>query len=336
MRERLARAAAAALAAGAALTALAAAAQAASPTVTTRTAASVGQTAVTLRGTVNPHGSPTTYAFQWGTATTYGQQTPNRSAGRGTTGRDVSFRLGGLTPGTTYHYRIVATNADGTTVGADRRFRTALPPASPPAILGTAPFAPYANSVTLTALINPGGAATTYKFQFGTTNAYGAETFAATVPAGVQPVEVRVPLTGLQAQTTYHFRTVVSNRRGTVVGPDTTFATGPFPPARLSAQTRPTRQRRSHPYFVTSGVLRLADGVSVADGCNGIVGVRFTNDRRTVAHRRIRLASGHCSYRLRMRAVPPRGKSKLRVHVRFYGNAILTPAEARSYLVSFR
>ncbi len=336
MRERLASTAAAVLVASASLATVAATAQAASPTVATRTAASVGTTAVTLRGTVNPQGAPTTYSFQWGTATTYGQQTPNRSAGRGTSGRDVSFRLGGLTPGTTYHYRVVATNADGTTVGSDRSFRTELPPARAPAILGTAPFAPYANSVTLTALINPNGAATTYKFQFGTANTYGAETFAATVPAGVQPVAVRVPLTGLQAQTTYHFRTVVSNRRGTVVGPDTVFTTGPFPPARLSAKSKPTRQRRSHPYFVTSGVLRLADGVSVADGCNGIVGVRFTSDKRTVAHRRIRLASGHCSYRLRMRAAPPSGKSKLRVHVRFYGNAILTPANARSYLVSFK
>ncbi|MBB4662645.1 hypothetical protein [Conexibacter arvalis] len=333
MQRRVAHVAVAAVAATAAF---ATAAQAASPTVTTRTAGTVRQTAATLRGTVNPHGTPTTYSFQWGTSATYGQQTPNRSAGRGTGGRDVSVRVGGLAPGTVYHYRIVATNADGTTVGRDRTFRTALPPATPPAILGTAPFAPYANSVTLTALLNPGGAQTTYKFQFGTTNAYGAETFAATVPAGVQPVSVRVPLSGLQARTTYHFRTIASNRRGTVVGPDTTFTTGPFPPARLGARTQPTRQRRSHPYFITRGVLRLAEGVSVADGCNGIVGVRFTNGRRTVAHRRMRLASGHCSYRLRMRAVPPRGKSKLRVHVRFYGNAILTPADARTYLVRFR
>ena len=333
MQRRLAQMALSAVTAAAAAVALAPSALAASPTVTTRTAASIGQTAATLRGTVNPHGAPTTYAFQWGLNTAYGQSTPNRNAGRGTTGRDVSFRLGGLTPGTVYHYRIVATNADGTTVGVDRAFRTRLPPAQAPTILATAPFAPYANSVTLTALLNPGAAATTYRFQYGLTNVYSVETVAASVPAGVAPVSVRVPLTGLQPRTTYHFRTVASNRVGTVVGPDTTFTTGPFPPAALSSHTRPGRQRRSHPYFVTTGVLRLADGVSVADGCNGIVGVRFTSGSRTVASRRMRLASGHCSYRLRVRAVPPRGKHKLRVHVRFYGNAILTPSDARSYLV---
>ncbi|MDW5598028.1 fibronectin type III domain-containing protein [Conexibacter stalactiti] len=311
-------------------------ASAASPTASTQAAASVGQTAVTLRGAVDPNGSATTYAFQWGSNPSYGQQTPNRSAGSGTSGREVSFRLRGLTPGTTYHYRIVATNADGTTVGSDRSVRTDLPPATAPTILSTAPFSPYANSVTLTALVNPGGAAATYRFQFGTTNTYGAETFAASIPAGVQPVAVRIPLNGLQERTTYHFRAVVSNRRGTVVGPDVTFTTGPFAPAMIGARTRPGKQRRSHPYFVTTGVLRLPAGVGVADGCTGIVGVRFTNGSRTVASRRVRLDPGHCSYSLRVRAVPPAGKSKLRVRVRFYGNSILSPQDARSYLVSLK
>lgn len=336
MRRRLATAALAGLALAAAG---AGTVQAASPTVSTRSAASVGQTAVTLRGTVNPHGTPTSYAFQWGATSAYGQQTPNRSAGRGTTGNDVTFRLRGLTPGVRYHYRIVATNADGTSVGADRSFRTDLPPAQAPTILGTAPFSPYANSVTLTALINPNGAATTYKFQFGTTTTYGVETAAASIPAGILPVSVRIPLQGLQERTTYHFRTVASNRIATVVGPDATFTTGPFPPATITVATRPRlprRARRSHPYFVTTGALRLPAGVGVQDGCRGIVGVRFTSDRRTVASRRVRLDPGHCSYRLRVRALPPRGKSRLRVHVRFYGNAILAPQDARTFLVGLR
>lgn len=318
------------------LAAAPATAAAASPAASTSSAAHVGQTAATLRGSVDANGLPTTYAFQWGTSASYGLQTPNRSAGSGGSGRAVTFRLRGLSPGTRYHYRIVAVNADGTSVGGDRTFRTALPPATLPAILSTAPFAPYANSVTLTANINPGSAATTYKFQFGTTTTYGAETFAASIPAGAAPVAVKIPLNGLQERTTYHFRTVASNRKGTVVGPDATFTTGPFPPALVTSHTRPGKQRRSHPYFVTTGSLRLGSGVGVTDGCQGIVGVRFTSGSRTVASKRVRLKSGHCSYRLRVRAVPPAGKSKLRVRVHFYGNAILTPSDARSYLVSLR
>lgn len=314
----------------------AATAQAASPTASTQSAASIGQTAVTLRAAIDPNGSATTYAFQWGATATYGQQTPNKSAGTGTSAKAVTYRLRGLVPGTTYHYRVVASNADGTTVGADRSFKTDLPPARAPTILATAPFSPYANSVTLTAQINPEGAATTYRFQFGTTNTYGAETFSASVPAGVQPVAVKIPLNGLQERTTYHFRTVVSNRIGTVVGPDATFVTGPYAPAKVDVHTRPSKQRRSHPYFVTTGALRLPAGVGVADGCTGIVGVRFTSGSRTVASQRVRLAPGHCSYRLRVRALPPAGKSQLRVRVHFYGNSILTPQDARSFLVGFK
>jgi phosphodiesterase/alkaline phosphatase D-like protein len=316
--------------------ATAATATAAVPATATRPAASVQQTAATLRGAVDPQGLPTTYHFEYGETTAYGAATPQRGAGRGTVARDVSFRVEGLTPGTTYHYRVVATNADGASVGADRTFRTRLPPAARPTILGTAPFSPYANSVTLTAALDPGGARTSYRFELGTTPAYGLQTPVRTVAAGVQPVSVRVPVGGLQARQTYHFRIVASNRAGTTAGPDTTFQTGPFPLAKLSVRTRPQRQRRSHPYFVTTGVLALPPGVGVADGCQGIVGVRFTSKSRTVASKRMRLRPGRCSYRLRVRALPPAGRDKLRVHVRFYGNAILTPADARSFLVGLR
>ncbi len=71
----------------------------------------------------------------------------------------------------------------------------------------------------------------------------------------------------------------------------------------------------------------------MTDGCQGIVGVRFTSGSRTVASKRVRLKSGHCSYSLRVRAVPPAGKSKLRVRVHFYGNAILTP-QRRAFATS--
>src|SRR5262245_29154336 len=110
-------------------------AQAASPTVTTVDATSIAQKAATLRADVNPHGSATTYAFQYGTSTAYGAQTAARGAGSGTAARRVTFRLTGLTPGVRYHYRVIASNADGTSTGADRSFKTTLPPAKPPTIL---------------------------------------------------------------------------------------------------------------------------------------------------------------------------------------------------------
>jgi hypothetical protein len=335
MRKTLAVAVAASAAVG---LALASAAQAASPTVSTVAATSVGQTAATLRADVNPHGAATTYAFQYGTSTAYGAQTAARGAGSGTSAKRVTFRLTGLTPGVRYHFRVLASNADGTSTGADRSFKTQLPPAKRPTVLGTAPFSPSASGVTFTASLNPGGAATTYRFQYGTSTAYGLETFGKSIGAGVLPQSVEFRINSLAPRTTYHFRVVASNRAGTTFGPDTLAQTGPFPPGSLEVSTRPRRDAsRSHPVFATSGRLVLGPGVSVADGCgSGTVSVRFTSRFGTVARDRVRLSPGHCSFRLRTRALPSSARvHALRVHVAFSGNAILTPFTARSYLVRF-
>ncbi len=316
--------------------ALAGAAQAASPTVSTVSAASIAQTAATLRADVNPHGAATTYAFQYGTTSAYGAQTAARGAGSGTRTTRVTFRLTGLTPGVRYHYRVIASNPDGTSTGADRSLTTKLPPAKPPVVLGTAPFGPNASGVTFTALLNPGAAATTYRFQYGTSTAYGLETFGKSIGAGVVPQPVSFRINSLAAHTTYHFRVVASNRAGTTFGPDTVAQTGPFPPGKLEVSTRPRRDAtRSHPWFVTSGRLVLGSGVSVAEGCSGgTISVRFTSRYGTVARDRVRLSPGHCAFRLRTRALPNSTRvTRLRVHVSFGGNAILTPFAARSQLV---
>lgn len=314
------------------------AAHAASPTATTGSATAIDQTHATLRADVNPHGAATTYAFQYGTTTAYGAETAKRSAGAGVGATDASARLSGLTPGVRYHYRVIATNADGTTTGADRSLRTKLPPAKPPAVLGTAPFAPNANGVAFTALLNPNGAETTYRFQYGTSTAYGLETFGQSIPAGVEARSVSFRINSLASHTTYHFRVVASNRAGTTFGPDTLAQTGPFPLERLTAATRPRSAPRSHPYYVTHGSLVLGSGVSVAEGCSGgTITARFTSRFGTVARASTRLQPGHCSYSLRMRALPRSTRvHHLRVHVTFGGNAILTPSAARTYLVGIR
>ncbi len=94
------------------------------PTVTTNGAGNVTNTSATLNGRVNPNGLPTTAVVQWGTTTAYGSTTPTQSLGNGTTDVPFAASLGGLTPNTTYHYRVVATNGVGTTTGADMAFIT--------------------------------------------------------------------------------------------------------------------------------------------------------------------------------------------------------------------
>ncbi len=309
-------------------------AQAASPTVSTGGASSIATTAGTLHADVNPQGVATTYAFQYGTSAAYGDQTGAHSAGSATTAQAVSLRVTGLTPGVRSHYRVIASNADGTSVGSDRSFRTALPPAKPPAVLGTAPFAPDATGVTFTSLLNPGGATTTYRFQYGTSTAYGLETFGKSLAAGVVPQSVSFRINSLAPHTSYHFRLVASNRAGTTYGPDTLAQTGPFPPGQLVVTAGPHRQRRSHPWYVAKGRLVLGSGVSVAVGCgSGRVSVWLTSGSRTVGHTHTDLAAGHCSFRVRLRANAAPSVTRLRVHVRFGGNAILTPVDAHTFLV---
>src|SRR5205807_135379 len=113
------------LCAGALVVAPAAAAGLA-PVVSTGNVQAVTATSATLTGTVNPDGEATTYYFQYGTSTAYGNTTPSpaASAGSGTTNVNASAAVVSLTPNTTYHYRLVATNASGTNTGADRAFKT--------------------------------------------------------------------------------------------------------------------------------------------------------------------------------------------------------------------
>jgi hypothetical protein len=103
-------------------------ASAARPAVTTGAASNVQQGTATLNGRVDPNGKATTYFFQIGTTRIYGTNTAEASAGAGGKPVAVSVPVSGLAPLTVYHYRIVARNADGQRVGADRTFRTRRQP----------------------------------------------------------------------------------------------------------------------------------------------------------------------------------------------------------------
>ncbi len=94
------------------------------PTATTGSATGVAETEATLHGIVNPEGTETKYYFEYGTTESYGSKTAETSVGSGTSNVAVSKTITGLTSNTKYHYRIVATNSNGTTDGADQVFTT--------------------------------------------------------------------------------------------------------------------------------------------------------------------------------------------------------------------
>jgi subtilisin family serine protease len=95
----------------------------------TKAATSLTTTTAALNGSVNPNGVASTYQFEYGSTTAYGSKAPAspKSAGSGFEDVAVSEKLEGLSQGTTYHYRLVATNEFGTTYGKDMTFKTEVP-----------------------------------------------------------------------------------------------------------------------------------------------------------------------------------------------------------------
>lgn len=98
---------------------------AALPAATTGAATNLTQTSAKLHGTLKPNNEPTTWHFDFGPTTAYGASTQEQgtiAAGSGNTA--VTTDIGGLASGTTYHYRLVASNASGSVPGKDRVFTT--------------------------------------------------------------------------------------------------------------------------------------------------------------------------------------------------------------------
>jgi glucose/arabinose dehydrogenase len=87
----------------------------------------VTDTAATLRAHGTAGGKPTTYWFQYGTTTSYSNSTSHRDGGSDTATKNVSERVTGLNPDTTYHFRACAQNADGSGCSPDATFRTGSP-----------------------------------------------------------------------------------------------------------------------------------------------------------------------------------------------------------------
>ncbi|MFZ2279949.1 MAG: cadherin-like beta sandwich domain-containing protein, partial [Prosthecobacter sp.] len=102
-----------------------AAAPPAAPAAATLAATSITTTGGTLNGTANASGNTTTVSFEFGPTTSYGTTvaaTPATLTDSSTTA--VAASLTGLTPGTTYHYRVKAVSGAGTANGSDQTFTT--------------------------------------------------------------------------------------------------------------------------------------------------------------------------------------------------------------------
>ncbi len=215
------------------------------PAVTTGQATGVTVSGATLEGTVNPEGLPlTSCEFEYGTGGSYGQSVPCHPGaveiGSGSAAVPVSAEITGLQPGTVYNYRLVAANVGSSSQGQGQ---TLLTP-SVPSIVSASVKDLAASSGDLTAQINPDGADTTYRFEYGTSTAYGMSVPVpdGDIAASHSDETVTVHPTGLLANTVYHFRVVAQNSVGETTGVDHTFvyttASG-LPDGRVYEQVSP-------------------------------------------------------------------------------------------------
>lgn len=188
-------------------------------------------TEATLHSEVRPVGVETKYYFEYGTTTAYGSRTTETSAGSGEEFVEVSALLTGLTPGTIYHYRLVATNGRGTTVGEGEEFETL---GGKPVVFTEPIYTLGYTSATLKGSVYGKGVTTKYHFEYGTTGAYGQSTVEQEVVGGGNEEE-KEPIEGLLPGARYHYRIVASNSYGTSYGTDKAFSTPQEPLAETNA-----------------------------------------------------------------------------------------------------
>jgi hypothetical protein len=189
------------------------------PVAAATAAQAVEQTTARVTGTVEPALVRTTYRFEYGPTPALGSATGDATAGS----RVVAAPLAGLTPQSTVHYRLVATNPFGTSTSPLATFATLA--FQPPSAVTTAAVGVGAAGATLTATVNPNGKPTTVRFDFGPTAAYGAVSASVVLPAGNAPVPVAVAVAGLASATAYRFRVRAENELGTTLGGDAVVTT---------------------------------------------------------------------------------------------------------------
>jgi hypothetical protein len=209
------------------------------PTVTTAAPGEIERTAATFNGTIDPGGVASKYHYEYGLENTYGSSTEPIDAGSGSGAIEAPGPVTGLIPNTTYHYRVVGSNASGSIVGVDETLTTL---AAPPTVDGSHAFvsAITPTGARIHATVNPQHSATTFRIEYGTTIAYGSSTPEGGAEVGEQSSDqaVAATLTGLQPDTLYHYRVSAEDGvEGPQTGADATFITAPAAPASGSEVT---------------------------------------------------------------------------------------------------
>jgi phosphodiesterase/alkaline phosphatase D-like protein len=190
---------------------------------------------------ITPNWQVTKYAFEYATEESLiekreGTRTPDETTAAGTLAEPpsntMSLEVTGLRPGTTYYFRVIASNPAGEEAAANPVIASFTTTDTPAATTGAAEvLSPSTANVSGT--VTPDGLATTYRIQYGGTKDYGDETPVTEAGSGDSAVPISVKLEGLEPGITYHYRLVAINDGGTqkTFGEDATFTTQSTPAA---------------------------------------------------------------------------------------------------------
>ena len=195
------------------------------PTIVSGTA-TVTTNSATLDGVVNPNGDDTTAWFETPSAGPFQTQ----SIGNGSSDTSMfSYNLTGLSPNTTYTFRIGASNVNGgPTSGNWISFTTNAAPVSPtPTIVSGIATNISSTSATLNGVVNPNGDATTAWFETPSAGPFQTQS----IGNGNSDTSLfTYDLKGLKPSTNYTFRIGASNiNGGPTSGSWISFTTGVAP-----------------------------------------------------------------------------------------------------------
>ncbi|HMF43004.1 MAG TPA: hypothetical protein VKQ32_20165, partial [Polyangia bacterium] len=220
------------------------------PTAATTAASGITSTSASLNGSGNPNGSATTGWFRINTVSpgtcndTFGTRVPATSGtalGMGNASVVYSITTTGLSPGTTYYFCAITSNATGTGVGAVLSFTTP----APPSVVTTGATVITSSSAQLNGSVNPTAAASIGWFRVNTTDPGGCnDTFGTRIPitagtgtslgSGTTPVTYSIntnTVLSLTPGTTYYYCAIASNSLGTSFGAVVSFTTLPVAPS---------------------------------------------------------------------------------------------------------
>jgi sugar lactone lactonase YvrE len=199
---------------------------ASTPVAATQPATDVTLSSATLNGTVNGGDTMASYYFEWGTNITYGNFTATNSVSNNlNVAQAVSATLSDLSPGTTYHYQLVAFNALGSSYGGDF---TVVTPAEAPSVTTLPATSVTLSNATLNANVDPNSSPTSVYFQWGLTTNFGNTTPVINLTNNLTGNQaVSWTINNLLPNTNYWFQVVGVNSGGLSQGSPLVFSTVP-------------------------------------------------------------------------------------------------------------